>query len=67
MTADEEPKGDLVCVLCGEPWEPGYKNRCECGGFCTWGPSKGAQPSSWNEDGSPKMPDVLAEWEATRP
>lgn len=47
---------DLVCVLCGEPWEPSFKNRCECGGFCTWGEAKGAQPSSWNIDGSPKAP-----------
>lgn len=46
--------GNLVCVLCGEPWEPMVKNRCECGGFCTWGPAKGAKPSSWREDGSPE-------------
>ena len=44
---------ESVCVLCGEPWE-GIKNRCECGGFCTWGPAKGAQPSSWTEDGQPR-------------
>ncbi len=36
-----------VCVLCGEPWEPSVKNRCECGGMCTWGPAKGADPDSW--------------------
>lgn len=36
----------LVCVLCGRLWE-GCKNRCECGGFCTWGPANGAEPSSW--------------------
>jgi hypothetical protein len=36
----------LVCVICGEPWEP-YKNRCDCGGFCTWGHEKGGKPSSW--------------------
>lgn len=47
---------DLVCVLCGEPWEPSIKNLCECGGFCTWGEAKGAQPTSWNGDGSPKAP-----------
>jgi hypothetical protein len=45
---------ESVCVLCGEPWEPSIKNRCECGGFCTWGPAKGAQPSSWTEDGQPR-------------
>lgn len=38
---------DLVCVLCGTKWEP-YANRCDtCGGFCTWGPAKGADPDSW--------------------
>jgi len=37
----------LICVICGEPWEPAYKNRCECGGFCTWGYEKGGKPSSW--------------------
>lgn len=62
---------ESVCVLCGEPWVPAIKNRCECGGFCTWGPAKGAQPSSWNPDGSPKPPpqDVMdSAWssEATR-
>src|SRR5579864_1483008 len=52
----EENNKNLVCVLCGELWEPGYKNLCECGGFCTWGESKGAQPLSWNEDGTAKAP-----------
>lgn len=42
----QRPLG-TVCVLCGAPWEPGCKNRCECGGFCTWGPYQGAPPSSW--------------------
>ena len=37
----------LVCVLCGEPWEPPITNRCECGGFCSWGEVKGGEPSSW--------------------
>jgi hypothetical protein len=27
----------LMCVLCGSEWIPNFKNRCECGGFCTWG------------------------------
>jgi len=36
-----------VCVLCGEPWLPSIKNRCECGGFCTWGYEKGGDPLSW--------------------
>jgi hypothetical protein len=40
---------DLVCVICGEPWEPPIKNRCECGGFCTWGYAKGADPLSWHK------------------
>ncbi len=40
---------EYVCVLCGDPWVPEVKNRCECGGFCTWGPFKGADPSSWQE------------------
>ncbi|SRR5579871_498248 len=39
--------GDLVCVLCGRDWSPPIINRCTCGGFCTWGPAKGADPSSW--------------------
>lgn len=39
---------DLVCVLCGIPWVPPSMNRCSgCGGFCSWGPAKGADPSSW--------------------
>lgn len=56
----------LVCVLCGEPWEPAVKNRCECGGFCTWGEAKDGPPSSWDVsvDGgwTPKPPpaDVIA-------
>lgn len=49
-----EKEKDLVCVLCGAPWLPGYKNRCECGGFCTWGKKKDGPPSSWDvqADGS---------------
>ena len=39
---------DLVCVLCGEPWLPTVKNRCECGGFCSWGEKKGGDPMSWD-------------------
>jgi len=46
---DDNPD-NLVCVLCGEPWIPGFKNRCECGGFCTWGEKKDGPPSSWNVD-----------------
>jgi hypothetical protein len=36
----------LVCVLCGRPWHK-FANRCRCGGFCTWGSTKGAEPDSW--------------------
>jgi hypothetical protein len=37
-----------VCVICGTPWEPSFKNCCEvCGGFCTWGKAKKADPDSW--------------------
>lgn len=45
---------DLVCVLCGRPWVPTFKNVCECGGFCSWGEAKGGSPSSWlvRDDGS---------------
>lgn len=41
-----------ICVLCGKPWLPSIKNRCECGGFCTWGYELG-KPLSWivQEDG----------------
>jgi hypothetical protein len=39
----------LVCVICGEPWEPEYKNRCECGSFCTWGYEKGGKMLSWGK------------------
>lgn len=53
-----------VCVLCGEPWLPSVKNRCECGGFCTWGAAKGAPPDSWDvtEEGwTPKpVPEDVA-------
>jgi hypothetical protein len=42
--ADDTP---LVCVLCGAPWEPSVKNRCACGGFCTWGHAHGGTPLSW--------------------
>ena len=56
----ETPATDLVCVLCGSPWLPEIKNRCECGGMCSWGKKKGGLPSSWevHEDGSwtPKPP-----------
>jgi hypothetical protein len=49
----------LVCVLCGRPWEQ-HANRCECGGFCTWGTEKGGKPSSWdiaeNGNWTPKAP-----------
>lgn len=46
----KDNEDNLVCVLCGEPWVPGFKNRCECGGFCTWGETKGGSPSSWKVD-----------------
>lgn len=42
-----DSQDELVCVLCGRPWLPGVKNRCECGGFCTWGEKQGGDPSSW--------------------
>jgi hypothetical protein len=45
----EETKPEPVCVLCGRPWTPGIKNVCECGGFCTWGEAKGAEPDSWEK------------------
>ena len=58
--AFEEDGTSLVCVLCGAPWEPSVKNVCECGGFCTWGETKGGKPNSWdvNVDGAwtPKAP-----------
>ena len=58
----KEEKSDLetnlVCVICGNPWEPSFKNRCECGGFCTWGYEKGGDPLSWNKNGTPKMPEL---------
>ena len=38
----------LVCVLCGKEWIPEVKNRCECGGFCTWGYKKGGKMLSRN-------------------
>jgi len=50
---DSETK--LVCVLCGEPWIE-FMNRCECGGFCTWGYEKEGDLLSWNKDGTPKPP-----------
>jgi hypothetical protein len=34
---EEKEKRKSICVLCGKPWLPAVKNRCECGGFCTWG------------------------------
>lgn len=56
---------ETVCVLCGRPWTPKWKNVCECGGFCTWGPAVGADPDSWINTGNgfvPKPPpeDVQA-------
>ena len=38
---------ELVCTLCGEPWTPSLKNRCECGGMCTWGHEKDGKMLSW--------------------
>ena len=45
---------DLVCVLCGRPWIPSVKNRCQRGGMRSWGDKKGGDPSSWhrNEHGN---------------
>jgi hypothetical protein len=51
-----DTKETFVCVLCGEPWATAVKNRCECGGFCTWGPAVGAKPSSWTSEGQPQPP-----------
>jgi hypothetical protein len=63
---DMEPVS--VCVLCGAPWEPSVKNRCECGGFCTWGPAKGADPDSWivTDKGWVPKPSSHADPEADR-
>jgi ribosomal protein L37E len=44
---DEDDDDTLVCVLCGAPWFPAHKNRCACGGFCTWGTAQGTPPLSW--------------------
>jgi hypothetical protein len=38
---------ETVCTVCGMLWVPPHKNLCECGGFCTWGKEKGADPDSW--------------------
>lgn len=51
----EDEKESSVCVLCGAYWPP-FQNRCECGGFCTWGPAKGADPSSWIVTGDGWVP-----------
>lgn len=59
MNDDINYKEKLVCVLCGNPWEPPVKNICECGGICTWGSAKGANPDSWaktDEGYTLKMP-----------
>ena len=49
----KEEKSDLetnlVCVICGDPWEPAFKNLCECGGFCSWGYEKGGVALSWGD------------------
>jgi hypothetical protein len=49
MEDKEVIKDAPVCVLCGRPWLPSVKNRCECGGFCTWGKAKGEKPASWHK------------------
>ena len=49
-------KDMLVCVICGRPWVPSIKNRCNCGGFCTWGDKKGGEPSSWQKVGEKYIP-----------
>lgn len=57
---DKETK-ESVCILCGTSWVP-YLNVCvnpECGGFCTWGSAKDADPDSWivtNEGWIPRPP-----------
>jgi len=53
---------ELVCVLCGKPWVPKFKNRCECGGFCTWGEEKGGNPSSWNVTEKGWIPKPAPKW-----
>lgn len=63
-----ESKGS-VCVLCGRSWEPPVKNRCECGGFCTWGHAQGAEPDSWvKAEGGyvPRMPGEIKPAEPER-
>ena len=47
MKKEEKSDSELVCVLCGEPWMPEFKNRCECGGFCSWGYERGGEMLSW--------------------
>jgi hypothetical protein len=42
-------KKKLICVLCGKEWLPEFKNRCECGGFSTWGYDMG-KPESFIVD-----------------
>lgn len=61
MNIPDEDDDASVCVLCGAPWVPEVKNVCECGGFSTWGKSKGAEPTSWvkTEHGYvPRQPDA---------
>lgn len=59
---------NLVCVLCGAPWQF-CANVCEsCGGFSTWGESKGGPPSSWDvtdKGWTPKPPPAKREGGAT--
>jgi hypothetical protein len=38
---------ELICVLCGRPWLPKTKNKCECGGMCSWGYEMG-KPLSYS-------------------
>ena len=52
---DFEEDDGLICVLCGEPWIPSFKNRCECGGFCTWGYEVDGEMLSW-EDYEKRIP-----------
>jgi len=44
----KERSDNLVCTLCGKPWIK-FMNRCECGGFCSWGYEKDGKMLSWAE------------------
>lgn len=59
---DDDEIGESVCVICGTPWIS-IANVCKtCGGLCSWGAEKGAEPSSWTKTDKgyvPKPPKIL--------